>query len=53
MGRLIDTGATTAAGYQTGFVLNGAVAVVGGLLGIVLIDPGRTKAWLQGAPQAA
>ena len=39
MGSLIESAATPADGYNQGYLLNGAVMVIGGLIGALLIDP--------------
>lgn len=46
MGGLIDKAASAGAGYESGFALNGAVAMAAGVLGMLLIDPPHTKARL-------
>jgi MFS family permease len=46
MGGLIDKAASMGAGYESGFALNGAVAMAGGVIGMLLIDPPHTKARL-------
>lgn len=43
MGRLIDTGETAASGYLHGFVISGAIACVGGLIGAVFMQPEFTR----------
>ena len=39
MGRVIEGAATAAEGYQQGFVLCGAVTLIGGLIGLMFLRP--------------
>jgi MFS family permease len=47
MGGFIDTHANAAQGYETGFAINGVIALVGGLIAMALINPARTKEGLR------
>jgi MFS transporter, ACS family, D-galactonate transporter len=46
MGRVIDGGASLGHGYELGFAISGAIAVAGGLIAMLCVDPEATKAWL-------
>jgi MFS family permease len=46
LGNIVENAATKAAGYTTGFTLVGVLLIVGGLVGMLLINPERDAARL-------
>ena len=49
MGRVIQNAATPLDGYMTGFFINGAILIVSGLLGLLLLRPDSERARLMRA----
>ena len=45
MGSVVDTAATPLDGFNTGFMLCGAIMLVGGLIGMTLMRPEREATW--------
>jgi MFS family permease len=54
MGSVIERAATSLQGFNTGFVICGAIMLIGGAIGMALIRPEReTTRWGGELPQAA
>jgi len=53
MGRLIESGATSAEGFHQGFFICGVVSLIGGLLGIAFMRPEAEAARFAAADTAA
>lgn len=48
MGSVVQRAANVTDGYMTGFIINGVVLIVSGLLGLLLLRPDRERARLRG-----
>ena len=49
MGSMVQNAAVPIDGYMTGFVVNGVILVISGLLGLLLLWPNTELARLRGA----
>lgn len=49
MGSVVQKAATVHEGYMTGFIINGVVLIVSGILGLLLLWPDQERARLRGA----
>ena len=54
MGKLIEmSGASPMAGYEQGFALSGILTVAGGIIGLLNLNPARSKARIEAAATSA
>jgi hypothetical protein len=52
MGFVVDAAASPVQGYEFGFALSGLVAIAGGLVTMLAVDPEATRAALAALPDA-